>query len=89
MEVQTMLLDQSAKVDVDCTSDAIPNRGSLLLVTLDVPKSVRDVLKIKAGTVFQQARSFAAPIPKKMIVGTWTGLMTVRPAQRFLLWLSM
>jgi hypothetical protein len=89
MEVQPRLLDQSAKVDVNRTSDTIPHCGSLFLVALDVPKSVRDVLEIETDTTFQQARSLPTPVAKKMAMGALTGLMTVRSAQRFLLRLSV
>ena len=85
MEIQPMLTDQRAKIDVHRSPKPIPTCKSLFLFALDVPKRIADVLKIEIHTFLVQARSLAAPIPEEVAVRTLTRFVTVRTGKRFML----
>ena len=85
MEIQTTLTDQRAKIDVHCSAKSVPTRESLLLLALDVPERIADVLKIEFHAALQQARPLAAPVPEEVAVRPLTSFVTVRTGERFLL----
>src|SRR5262249_5345742 len=85
MEIQPGLRHQLTEVDVNRTSETVPDRKSLLLHALDVPESVRDVLEIKSNTTLEQVWPFSTPVSQKMAVWPLTRLMTIRSAQCFLI----
>src|SRR6266404_5682659 len=72
MEIQPLLADQRAKIDVHRSPESVPTRKSLFLLALDVPKRIADVLKIETHTALQQVRSLAAPVPEEVAVRALT-----------------
>jgi hypothetical protein len=85
MEIQSLLANQRAKIDVHRSSESVPARKSLLLLALEIPEGVADVLKIEIYSALQQARPLAAPVPKEMPVLALTRFVTVGARERFLL----
>jgi len=83
MEVQPVLTDQRTEIDIHGSPEPIPTRESLLLLTLDVPERIADVLEVEPYTAFQQAGPLATPVSEELSVGALTGLMTVRATKRF------
>jgi hypothetical protein len=72
MEVQSVLVDQRAEVDADCSANTTPVRKPLLLLTLDIPQRIADVLQIEVDTLFFQAGALAAPITEQMAMRACT-----------------
>jgi hypothetical protein len=54
MEVQSMMLHQRTKIDVNRASETVPARKTLFLLTLDVPERIADVMQVELDTAFQQ-----------------------------------
>jgi hypothetical protein len=63
MEVQSVLTGQRAKVDIYGSPESVPTGKSLLLLALDVPERIADVLKIEFHSMLQKAGPLAAPVP--------------------------
>jgi hypothetical protein len=80
MEVQPVLTGQRAKVDIYGSPESVPTGKSPLLLALDIPERIADVLKIEFHSTLQKARPLAAPAPKEVTVWALTGLVTVRTA---------
>ena len=85
MEKQIALADQFAESDVDGPSEAVPAREAFLLLALDVPKRIAQVLEIEPDTSLLQPRSFAVPLSEQMAVRALAGLMAVWPTECFFL----
>src|ERR1700726_3353291 len=84
MEIQPLLTNQRAKIDVHRSPESIPTRKSLFLFALEIPERIADVLKIKVHATLCQTRPLAAPVPEKVTVRALTRLVTVRAGERFL-----
>jgi hypothetical protein len=54
MEIQPFLIDQGAEIDVHSSSKAVPARKALLLLALEVPEGIADVLEIEPDASFQE-----------------------------------
>jgi hypothetical protein len=85
MEIQPLLSNERAKIDVHRSPESVPTRKSLLLLALEIPEGVADVLKIEIHSALQQTRPLAAPVPKEMPVRTLPRFVTVGTRERFLL----
>src|SRR5262249_51683901 len=85
MEVQSGLIRQCTKIDVDRAPDAVEACQTLLLHALHVPKSVGDVLKIEPNTSFHQSCPLAAPLAKQVPLLPRRGFMAVGSAERVLM----
>ncbi len=85
MEIQSLLTRQRTEIDVHCSPEAIPTRKSLLLLALEVPEGIADVLKIEVHSTLLQARPLATPVPEEVTVRALTRLVTIRARERFLL----
>jgi len=85
MEVQPLLTDQRAKIDVHRPAESVPTRESLFLLALEIPERIADVLKIEFHTAFQQMRPLAAPVPEKVAVRALARFVTVRAGELFML----
>lgn len=83
MEIQSLLTDQRAQVDIHGSPESVPTRESFLLLTLNVPERVADVLEIEPHTMFEQAGPLATPVTQEMSVRALACLMTIRAAKRF------
>src|SRR6202166_5384258 len=83
MEIQSLLTDQHTQVYVHGSPKPIPTRESFLLLTLNVPERVADVLEVEPHTTFEQAGPLATPVAQEMPVRALACLMTVRAAKRF------
>jgi hypothetical protein len=53
MEIQIVLANQLAKIQVYRSSETIPTGESLSRLTLDVPKRIADVLKVESDAALQ------------------------------------
>src|ERR1700730_3804748 len=84
MEIQPLLADQRAKIDVYRSPKSVPTGKSLFLLALEVPERIADVLKIESHGTLQQVRPLAAPISEEMSMRALTYLVAVRTAERFL-----
>jgi hypothetical protein len=80
MEVQSVLTGQRTKVDIYGSPESVPTGKSLLLLALDIPERIADVLKIEFHSTLQKPGPLAAPVPKEVTVWALTGLVTVRTA---------
>src|SRR5262249_46235043 len=58
---------------------------AFFLDAFDVPKSIRDVLKIEANAAFLQACAFSTPLTEKMSMRPLGYFMSVRSGERVLL----
>lgn len=83
MEIQSLLIDQRTQVDVYGSPESVPTRESFLLLALDVPKRIADVLKIEFHSTLLQAGALAAPVSEEKSVRTLTRLVAVRAGERF------
>ena len=83
MEIQTLLTDQRTEIDVYGSAESVPTRESFLLLTLNVPERVANVLEVEPHTMFEQAGPLAIPVTQEMPVRALACLMTVRAAKRF------
>jgi len=83
VEVQPVLPGQRAKVNIYGSSESVPTGKSPLLLALDIPERIADLLKIKFHSALQKTRPLAAPIPEEVPVRTLTGLVAVGAAKRF------
>jgi len=79
MEIQTLLTDQRTEIDVYGSAESVPTRESFLLLTLNVPERVANVLEVEPHTMFEQAGPLAIPVTQEMPVRALACLMTVRP----------
>jgi hypothetical protein len=84
MEIQPLLTDQRAKIDVHRSPESVPTRKSLFLLALKIPERIADVLKIKVHSTLLQACPLAAPVPEKVTVRAMARFVTVRAGERFL-----
>ena len=85
MEIQSLLTDQRAEIDVHRSPESVPTCKALRLLALDVRERIADVLKIEFHAAFQQARPLAAPVSEDVAVWPLTSFVTVRAGERFLL----
>jgi hypothetical protein len=76
-------MDQGAEINVNGSSKAVPARKALLLLALEIPQRIADVLEIECDTSFLKARPHPAPISEQMAVRALPRLMVVRAAKRF------
>jgi hypothetical protein len=83
VEIQSLLADQRAEIDVHRTSEPIKTCESVLLFALNVPERITDVLEVESHTAFEQPGTFAIPVSKEMSVVALTRLIAVRAAKRF------
>ena len=83
MEIQSVLTDQRTQVDVHRSTETIPTREPLFLLTLNVPERVADVLEVEPHTAFEQAGPLATPSSKEMTLGALACLVAVRATKSF------
>jgi hypothetical protein len=62
VEVQSVLPGQLAEIDVDGRAEPVPGRKLRVLLTLEPPEGVADILEVESHATLQQARSCAAPV---------------------------
>jgi len=85
VEIQSLLTDQRAEVDVDRSAKSVPTCKAIRLLALEVPEGIADVLKIEFHAALEQARPLATPLPEEMAVWPLTRFVTIRAGERFLL----
>jgi hypothetical protein len=85
VKIPSLLTDQLAKIDVHRSAKSVPTREPLVLLALDVPEGIADVLKVEFYTVLQQACPLAAPVPEEMAVRTLARFVAVWARKRLLL----
>jgi hypothetical protein len=81
MEVEAILVNKVAKVNIDCAADAIEARESCLLLALNVPELIADVLQIEDDASLVQTGSFSAPASCEVTMGTLAHLAGVWTAE--------
>src|SRR5882757_11551645 len=64
VEIQPVLSGQLAKIDVDGRAEAVPGRELRVLLTLETPEGVADILEVEYHARLLQACSLAAPVPQ-------------------------
>jgi hypothetical protein len=53
MKVQPRVIGQRPKIDVKRASEPVPTRKPLLLLTLEIPKRITDVLEVESHTAIE------------------------------------
>src|ERR1700730_814922 len=62
VEVQSILPGQRTKIDVDGRAETVPRRKLRLLLALEAPEGVADILEVESHATLQQACSQAIPV---------------------------
>jgi hypothetical protein len=82
MKVQAFPVKQGTEIDIHAPSKTVPTRQALLLLALDVPKTIADVLQIESDTPFLKPRPRTSPITKDMAPWALPSLMAIRTTER-------
>src|SRR5262249_55130748 len=83
MKVPPLQTGERTKIDIDCSSEAIPTRKFPLLLALEPPKRVASIEKVKPYALLSQSRSRSIPIAEEVDLVTRVHLMAVRATERF------
>src|SRR6267378_8550340 len=62
VEIQPVLPGQLTKIDVDGRAEAVPRPKFRVLLTLEAPEGVADILEVESHATLLQAGSLAAPV---------------------------
>ena len=62
VEIQPVLPGQLTKIDVDGRAEAVPGRKLRVLLILEAPEGVADILEVEYHATLLQACSLAAPV---------------------------
>jgi hypothetical protein len=62
VEVQSVLPGQRTKIDVDGRAETVPGCKLRLLLAIEAPEGVVDILEVESHATFQQARAQAIPV---------------------------
>ena len=82
MERQALLTNKLAEVDIHGSSTAVPTGKPLVLVALDIPQGVRDVLEVEVDSSFLEPAALAEPISGELSAQPLRRIMCVRSGER-------
>src|SRR5262245_36654008 len=83
MKVPPLQTGERTKIDIDCSSEAIPTCKFPLLLALEPPKRVASIEKVKPYALLSQARSRSIPVAEEVGLVARGDFMAVRATERF------
>ena len=83
MKVPPLQTGERTKIDIDCTSEAVPTRKFPLLLALESPKRVASIEEVKPYAPVSQARSRSIPVAEEVDLVARVHFMAVRATERF------
>src|SRR5215831_15416746 len=83
MKVPPLQTGERTKIDIDCSSEAVPTRKFPLLLALEPPKRVASIEKVKPYALISQSRSRSIPVAEEVDLVAQVHFMAVRATERF------
>src|SRR5262249_35709125 len=83
MKVPALQTGERTKIDIDCSSEAVPTRKFPLLLALEPPKRVACIEKVKPYALISQARSCSIPVAEEVDLIARVHFMAVWATERF------